>query len=74
MKAKQDKSNEAQPGQLRQADVSGSAYLVAIKSGKEIEQRIIVAKDVFDVEKKVLQTFKRIEWWEIRCNYGLAVF
>ena len=54
--------------------VSGSAYLVAIKSGKEIEQRIIVAKDVFDVEKKVLQTFKRIEWWEIRCNYGIAVF
>lgn len=55
-------------------NVSGSAYLVAIKSGKEIEQRIIVAKDVFDVEKKVLQTFKRIEWWEIRCNYGLVVF
>jgi len=59
---------------LQQPAVSGSAYLVAIKSGKRIEQRIIVAKDVFDVEKKVLQTFKRIEWWEIRCNYGLVVF
>lgn len=59
---------------LQQPAVSGSAYLVVIKSGKEIEQRIIVAKDVFDVEKKVLQTFKRIEWWEIRYNYGLAVF
>ena len=55
-------------------DVSGSAYLVAIKSGKEIEQRIVVAKDVFDVGKKVRQSFKRIEWWEIRCNYGIAVF
>ena len=59
---------------LQQHAVSGSAYLVAIKSGKGIEQRIIVAQDVFDVEKKVLQTFKRIEWWEIRCNYGIAVF
>ena len=59
---------------LHIADVSGSAYLVAIKSGKEIEQRIVVAKDVFDVEKKVRQSFKRIEWWEIRCNYGIAVF
>lgn len=55
-------------------DVSGSAYLVSIKSGKEIEQRIVVAKDVFDVEKKVRQSFKRIEWLEIRCNYGIAVF
>jgi hypothetical protein len=59
---------------LQQPAISGNAYLVAIKSGKEIEQRIIVAKDVFDVEKKVLQTFKRIEWWEIRCNYGLVIF
>lgn len=53
---------------------TSSAYLVAIKNEKEIEQRIVVAKDVFDVEKKVRQTFKRIEWWEIRCNYGIAVF
>jgi hypothetical protein len=54
--------------------VIGIAYLVAIKSGQEIEQRIIVANDVFDVERKVKQSFKRIEWWEIRCNYGVAVF
>lgn len=53
---------------------TSSAYLVAIKNKKEIEQRIVVAKDVFDVEKKVRQLFKRIEWWEIRCNYGIAVF
>lgn len=53
---------------------TSSAYLVAIKNEKEIEQRIVVAKDVFDVEKKVRQLFKRIEWWEIRCNYGIAVF
>lgn len=59
---------------LQQPVVSGSAYLVAIKSGQEIEQRIIVANDVFDVERKVKQSFKRIEWWEIRCNYGVAVF
>lgn len=53
---------------------TSSAYLVAIKNEKEIEQRIVVAKDVFDVEKKVRQLFKRIEWWEIRFNYGIAVF
>jgi len=55
-------------------DTISIAYLVAIKSSKEIEQRIIVAKDVFDVEKKVKQSFKRIDWWEIRFNYGIAVF
>jgi hypothetical protein len=57
----------------QQPIVVGKAYLVAVKSGQEIEQRIIVAKDVFDVERKVKQSFKRIDWWEIRCNYGVAV-
>jgi hypothetical protein len=67
-------SNEAHSPASCQTAVSGSAYLVAIKSGQEIEQRIIVANDVFDIERKVKQSFKRIEWWEIRCNYGVAVF
>jgi hypothetical protein len=65
--------NTCEPA-LQQPVVSGGAYLVAIKSGQKIEQRIIVANDVFDVERKVKQTFKRIDWWEIRCNYGIAVF
>lgn len=55
-------------------DLNGLAYLVAIKCGKEIVQRIIVAKDVFDIEKKVRESFKNIEWWEIRCNYGIVVY
>ena len=54
-------------------DVGGNAYLVAIKTGKEIQQRIIVAKDCLDVGKKVRETFKEIEWWEVRCDYGIAV-
>jgi hypothetical protein len=60
-------------GDLPYPSPNGNAYLVAIKSGQKIEQIIIVAEDVFDVEIKVKQTFKRIDWWEIRFNYGTAV-
>ena len=42
MEAKQDKSNEAQAGQLRQADVSGSAFRIGPEGQKA---------EYFDVEE-----------------------
>ncbi|MCK9430434.1 MAG: hypothetical protein M0R17_10575 [Candidatus Omnitrophica bacterium] len=50
-------------------------YLVTINvdGGNQLEQRIVVAKDVFEVEQKVKQSFKKIDWWEIKCIYGILV-
>lgn len=71
MEHEQDKSNEAQSGQLRQADVSGSAFLRPDSAGGALDS-LIVGKTI-EVPSAMTMQLLRL-WSEInRGRLSLSV-